>query len=185
MHQKGGGVGKKFQEPEPPRPYRGERLLERTWFVTIWVPLLTTVRWPRPNLSSPHSTNYIVWALNVRTQYHFWDRYKLSTYNWRRLWERLMRWHRWWIEKVPPLLCPNIKFQKGLCFEASVARMVLRASNVRSTSHTLAEGLIPPNLKKYLSLNRTKVLHGSRTQTYGETNYLKKYLSFGQSQSIA
>ena len=33
-------------------------------------------------------------------------------------------------------------------------------------------------------MDRTKVLHGPRTQTYGETNYLKK-LSFGQNQSIA
>ena len=64
-------VGKKGQEPEPPRPYRGERLLERTWFNSVCTPWLTTVRWPRPNLSNPHSTNYIVWALNVRTQYYF------------------------------------------------------------------------------------------------------------------
>ena len=34
-------------------------------------------------------------------------------------------------------------------------------------------------------MDRTKVLHGPRTQTYGETNYLKKYLSFGQNQGIA
>ena len=33
-------------------------------------------------------------------------------------------------------------------------------------------------------MDRTKVLHGPRTQTYGETNYLKK-LSFGQNQGIA
>ena len=33
-------------------------------------------------------------------------------------------------------------------------------------------------------MNRTKVLHGPRTQTYGETNYLKKILSFGQNQGI-
>ena len=33
-------------------------------------------------------------------------------------------------------------------------------------------------------LDRSKVLHGPRTQTYGETNYLKK-LSFGQNQGIA
>jgi len=33
-------------------------------------------------------------------------------------------------------------------------------------------------------LDRTKVLYGPRTQTYGETNYLKKYLSFGQNQDI-
>ena len=26
------GLGKKGQEPGSPRPYRGERLLERTWF---------------------------------------------------------------------------------------------------------------------------------------------------------
>ena len=34
-------------------------------------------------------------------------------------------------------------------------------------------------------LDRTKVLHGPRTQTYGETNYLKTILSFGQNQGIA
>ena len=33
-------------------------------------------------------------------------------------------------------------------------------------------------------MDRTKVLHGSQTQTYGETNYLKKILSFGQNQGI-
>ena len=38
-------------------------------------------------------------------------------------------------------------------------------------------------LKKVL--DRTKVLHGPRTQTYEETNYLKKKLSFGQNQGIA
>ena len=65
------GAGKKGQEPKPPRPCRGERLFERTWFISVWVPWLTTIRWPRPSLSSPRSTNYIVWALNVRTQYHF------------------------------------------------------------------------------------------------------------------
>ena len=26
------GLGKKGQEPGPPKPYRGERLLKRTWF---------------------------------------------------------------------------------------------------------------------------------------------------------
>ena len=31
----------------------------------------TAVRWPRPSLLNPHSTNYIVWALNIRTQNHF------------------------------------------------------------------------------------------------------------------
>ena len=34
-------------------------------------------------------------------------------------------------------------------------------------------------------MDRTKVLHGPRTQTYGETNYLKKIISFGQNQDIA
>ena len=34
-------------------------------------------------------------------------------------------------------------------------------------------------------MDRTKVLHGPQTQTYGETNYLKKNLSFGQNQGIA
>ena len=29
------GAGKKGQEPEPPRPYRGEKLLERTWFSSV------------------------------------------------------------------------------------------------------------------------------------------------------
>ena len=34
-------------------------------------------------------------------------------------------------------------------------------------------------------MDRIKVLHGPWTQTYGETNYLKKNLSFGQNQGIA
>ena len=34
-------------------------------------------------------------------------------------------------------------------------------------------------------LNRTKVLHGPRTQIYGETNYFKKYLSARQNQGLA
>ena len=29
------GARKKGQEPEPPRPYRGDRLLERTWFSSV------------------------------------------------------------------------------------------------------------------------------------------------------
>ena len=33
-------------------------------------------------------------------------------------------------------------------------------------------------------MDSTKVLHGPRTQIYGETNYLKKILSFGQNQGI-
>ena len=33
-------------------------------------------------------------------------------------------------------------------------------------------------------MDRTKVLHSPRTQTYGETNYLK-ILSFGQNQGVA
>ena len=33
-------------------------------------------------------------------------------------------------------------------------------------------------------MDRTNVLHGPRTQTYGETNYLKRKLSFGQNQGI-
>ena len=43
----------------------------------------------------------------------------------------------------------------------------------------------PTTLRKLYVLNRTKVLHGPRTQTYGETNYLKKIISFGQNQVIA
>ena len=40
-------------------------------------------------------------------------------------------------------------------------------------SHAITEGLIPPTTYKYQVLDRTKVLHGPRTQTYGETNYLR------------
>ena len=29
------GAGKKGQEPEPPRPCRGERLLKQTWFTSV------------------------------------------------------------------------------------------------------------------------------------------------------
>ena len=41
-----------------------------------------------------------------------------------------------------------------------------------------------PTTYKYQVLDRTKVLHSSRTQTYGETNYLSQS-SFGQNQDIA
>ena len=34
-------------------------------------------------------------------------------------------------------------------------------------------------------MDKTKVLYGPRTQTYGETNYLKNIMSFGQNQGIA
>ena len=34
-------------------------------------------------------------------------------------------------------------------------------------------------------MDKTKVLHDPRTQTYGETNYLNKTISFGQNQGIA
>ena len=34
-------------------------------------------------------------------------------------------------------------------------------------------------------LDRTKVLHGHRTQTYGETSHFKKYPSTRQNQGIA
>ena len=33
--------------------------------------------------------------------------------------------------------------------------------------------------------DRTKVLHGPRTQTYGETSYFKEYPSARQNQGIA
>ena len=33
-------------------------------------------------------------------------------------------------------------------------------------------------------MDRTKVLDGPQTQTYGETNYLKKTISFGQNQGL-
>ena len=42
----------------------------------------------------------------------------------------------------------------------------------------------PTTWKKNQVLDRTKVLPGPRTQTYGETNYLSKS-SFGQNQGIA
>ena len=77
----GKGLGKKGQEPEPLKPSRGERLPERIWFSSVWTPWLTTVRWPRPNLSNPRSTNYIVWAFLRANPILFWDRYKLSFYS--------------------------------------------------------------------------------------------------------
>ena len=40
-------------------------------------------------------------------------------------------------------------------------------------SHAVVEGVIPPTTYQNQVLDRTKVLHGPRTQTYGETNYLK------------
>ena len=98
------GAGKKGEEPEPPRLYRGDRLFERTWFSSVSIPRLTTVRWPRPSFSNPRSTNYIVCAFLRANPILFWGRYKSSPYNWRRLWERLVCWHRRWVEKVPPSL---------------------------------------------------------------------------------
>ena len=65
------GAGKKGQEREPLKPSRGERLLERTWLNSVWTPRLTIIRWSRPSLLNPRSTNYIVWALNMRTQHYF------------------------------------------------------------------------------------------------------------------
>ena len=41
-----------------------------------------------------------------------------------------------------------------------------------------------PTTSRNQVLDRTKVLHGPRTQTYGETNYFQKS-SFGQNQGIA
>ena len=43
----------------------------------------------------------------------------------------------------------------------------------------------PTTWKKNQVLDRTKVLPGPRTQTYGETNYLEEKSSFGQNQGIA
>ena len=34
-------------------------------------------------------------------------------------------------------------------------------------------------------MDRTKVLHGPRTQNYGETNYLKTIINFEENQGIA
>ena len=76
----------------------------------------------------------------------------------------------------------------------------LASVNRMDGSRGLAEELIPlktkvschsrgvnsPNyLNIYQVLDRTKVLHGSRTQIYGETNYLEEKSSFGQNQGIA
>ena len=61
------------QWPEPPKPHR-EKVWSNTpsspsWMLS-WKLRLTIIRWPRLNLSNPRSTNYIVWAFNVRIQYH-------------------------------------------------------------------------------------------------------------------
>ena len=44
---------------------------------------------------------------------------------------------------------------------------------LKPRSHAIAEGLLLPTTYQNQVLDRTKVLHGPRTQTYGETNYLK------------
>ena len=54
-----------------------------------------------------------------------------------------------------------------------MARAALGASNLKLTLPTLVEGL---TLEKLQVLDRTKALHGPRTQAYGETNYLKAKL---------
>ena len=41
------------------------------------------------------------------------------------------------------------------------------------------------NLNLWYVLDRTKVLHGPRTQTYGKTSYFKKNLSARQNQGLA
>ena len=51
-------------------------------------------------------------------------------------------------------------------------------------SPVIAEGLLPPTTYQNQVLDRTKVLHGPRIQTYRETNYLSKS-SIGQNQGIA
>ena len=43
----------------------------------------------------------------------------------------------------------------------------------------------PSTKEKSKVLDRTKALHGPRTQTYGETKYKRKIKSFGQNQGLA
>ena len=59
-----------------------------------------------------------------------------------------------------------------------MARAALEASNLKFMPHTHAKGLILTDpVAQFIEfpkvLDKTKVLHGPRTQTYGETNYLK------------
>ena len=53
---------KNGQQPEPPSPPPGERLLERIRCNYVWTPRKTIVRWPGLSLSNPRSTNDIVWT---------------------------------------------------------------------------------------------------------------------------
>ena len=52
---------KKGQELKPLRPCRGERLLEQTWFTSVWVPWPSTARWPKPSLSA-HALQIILFG---------------------------------------------------------------------------------------------------------------------------
>ena len=67
-----------------------------------------------------------------------------------------------------------------------------RGSNVKYMPRTYVKGLVLAGLVARLDesplgkvLDRTKVLHVPRTQTYGETSYFKKNLSTRQNQGLA
>ena len=124
----------------------------------------------------------------MRTQYHFGSllieslQLALSV-------GRLVCWHRPWVEKVSPSLpiaCHSALAQSSIRGYAFSLGAMIRNVSSADGSRGLAEELIPPktnvphlgrgaNLPKLKDqvLDRTKVLHGPLTQTYGETNYLK------------
>ena len=103
------------------------------------------------------STNFIIWAFNVRTQRTNLGSLQIETTQLASSVGRHVRWHRWWQDqslvkqgfvKAPPSFlatrrcCPNMKFHQELPFKAPMAQAVLGASSTKSPPRTLVEGLI-------------------------------------------
>ena len=99
-------------------------------------------------------------------------------------------WHRWRFSQLsskqrfagfPPSsvtcsCCSNINLCQGLRPAAPTARAVLGASDLKPTLPAVVKGLTCEKSKQVLKkvLDRTKALHGPRTQAYGETKYTKE-----------
>ena len=118
---------------------------------------------------NPRSTNLLFGPLTYDSILN-WDRYKLSPYNWRRLWEGLVRWHRRSLVMVGSSPCqqgsfkgnsygnsasyatapPSFPAAHGYCprsnshseLRLEVPGAILGASNTKSRLHNFAEGLI-------------------------------------------
>ena len=92
------GLGKKGQEPEPPRPCRGERLLGQTWFTSVrppWKSWLTTVRWSWPSLSA-HALQILLFGPLTYEPKTSLGSIQIESLQLAPSVGRLMRWHRQW-----------------------------------------------------------------------------------------